>query len=138
MRWRQVTHVLNCVGQYLRDGRENPDWTVVHQQEHRLGGVIYMNWCLTFNRDRSTYYDVFNRLLASLQDPHTVLYVHCRNGKDRSATTVYALLRVLFGMDDDEAWIALQERKSVSGEPLLPRPGLFEDCRRWIHSLNFD
>jgi hypothetical protein len=65
----------------------------------------------------------------------TVVYVHCRNGQDRSGVTVYALLRVLFLLGHDAALLAMQGRRSPRGEPLLPRADLLTECQMWIETL---
>ena len=60
----------------------------------------------------------FNRLGKILTTPETCLYVHCESGGDRSAWTVFALLRLQFSVSKDEARNAvLRSRTGKDGNP---------------------
>lgn len=138
MSWRGVTHVLNCVGQYTgsSDARStNPDWAVTHHPDNIFQGVVFLDWCFTNVPSRRAFAKTFECVGHELQRSSTVVYVHCRNGQDRSGVTVYALLRVLFHLGHDDALLAMQRRRSLAGEPLLPRAELLTECQMWIETL---
>ena len=59
---------------------------------------------------RATNISVFSRLERILKLPGSCLYVHCKSGRDRSAVTMFALLRLQFGLSSHDAWAALRFR----------------------------
>ena len=130
--------MLNCVGQYTgsSDARStNPVWAVTHHPENFIQGVVFLDWCFRNVPNRRAFAETFECVGHELKRSGTVVYVHCRNGQDRSGVTVYALLRVLFLLGHDAALLAMQGRRSPGGEPLLPRADLLTECQRWIETL---
>ena len=76
----------------------------------RSSDIEYIDWCITHAASRNKYLSVFSRLERILRHPGSYLYVHCKSGRDRSAATMYALLRLQFGLSSHDAWAALQFR----------------------------
>ena len=46
------------------------------------------------------------------------MLVHCKSGKDRAPFTVYALLRISYGLREDEARELLAHRVDIDGRPV--------------------
>ena len=109
LRWRRVTHVLNCMGSVEPStGNVNPGFALARQA--RSSDIEYIDWCINHDASRQNYLDVFSRLERILKCPGSCLYVHCKSGRDRSAVTLYAFLRLQFGLSPDAAWASLQFR----------------------------
>ena len=140
LEWQGVTHVLNCLGAKRKDGAPDPYYDLALQA--RLGdtsigdtSIEYIDFCINHFGQRSAYLPIFVRLENILKNPNACLYVHCRNGKDRSAITVYALLRVRFFVDADTAASALQSRKGTHGAPVANLTFRQEKIREWIDQI---
>ena len=76
----------------------------------RPSDIDDIDWCINHYASRKNYLAVFSRLERILKHPGSCLYVHCKSGRDRSAATMYALLRLQFGLSSHDAWAALQFR----------------------------
>ena len=109
MRWRRVTHVLNCTGRVSKkapgtsEREETSTWAIIHDPHYRFSGVTFLDWCVRSHIDRERYEETFARVRAALSLPSSVVYVHSKSGRDRSCQTVYALLRIVYGLDDRAA-----------------------------------
>ena len=125
LQWAGVTHVLNCLG----SARCVNDTGHIVDPHHRLAmqarspddGIEYIDWCVNHPPSRRKYLRTFTNLEQILITPSACLYVHCKSGQDRSAMTIYALLRSRFGLSEGDAWNALQTRRAKDGWP----------CARW-------
>ena len=94
-----------------------------------------MDWCFGNPLDRQnvdTFF--FQQLLYLLRQSTTVLYVHCKSGRDRSAVMVYAILRICFAYNDAEARTALQTRLDTAGRILHPREELLQTWKDFIEN----
>ena len=117
LRWRRVTHVLNCM--FSVDpacGNTDPNQAFVVGS--RSSDIQYMDWSITHDASRKKYLVVFSRLERILKHSGSCLYVHCKSGRNRSAVTLYALLRLQFGMSSHDAWAVLQVRVGLNGWPV--------------------
>ena len=76
----------------------------------------------------------FQQLLDLLHQSTTVLYVHSKSGRDRSAAMVYAILRICFTYSDAEARAALQTRLDTAGGILHPREDLMQTWKNFIET----
>ena len=93
LRWRRVTHVLNCMGSVdPASGNTEPNYVLAVAS--RSSDIEYIDWCITYDASRINYLVVFSRLERILKHPGSCVYVHCKSGRDRSAATLYALLRL--------------------------------------------
>ena len=106
VRWRRVTHVLNCTGRVSKkapgtsEREETSTWAIIHDPHYKFSGL---DWCVRSHIDRERYEETFARVRAALSLPSSVVYVHSKSGRDRSCQTVYALLRIVYGLDDRAA-----------------------------------
>ena len=96
-----------------------------------------MDWCPTYARDRARAQSVFELVEQALSEETTVLFVHCKNGRDRSGVTVYMLLRIVYSFSDDEALSALASRVGTNGGALLPKEPLIASAIGWVSSMQF-
>ena len=62
------------------------------------------------------------------------LYVHCKSGRDRSAITLYAFLRLQFGLTANSAWASLQFRVGRDHWPVA-RVWDQHDILAWIDDI---
>ena len=76
----------------------------------RSSDIEYIDWCINHDASRKNYLAVFSRLEVILKHPGSCLYVHCKSGRDRSAITLYALLRLQFDLSASDAMACLQFR----------------------------
>ena len=117
LRWRRVTHVLNCMGQWDPSiGWWDPSYTLAWRS--RCSHIEYIDWCINHEASRRDYRDVFFRLERILKHPASCVYVHCKSGCDRSAITLYALLRLQFGLSANKSWASLQCRVGKNNWPV--------------------
>ena len=143
LNWRGVTHVINVLGQWTpqQDPRApkvvTPEWVLLHKPEIRPANIKFMDWCPTYARDRARAQSVFELVEQALCKETTVLFVHCKNGRDRSGTTVYMLLRIVFNFSHDEALSALRARVGTNGGALLPKDSLIASAIGWVSSMQF-
>ena len=93
-----------------------------------------MDWCFGNPSDRLCVDAFFQQLYNLLHDDKTVLYVHCKNGKDRSGGMVYAILRVRFHFTDAEARATLRTRLDNAGEVIRPREYNLDNWKTFIES----
>ena len=100
----------------------------------RSSGIEYIAWCITHDASRKNYLAVFSRLERILKHPGSCLYVHCKSGRDRSAVTLYAFLRLQFGLSADDAWASLQFRVGRNKWPVA-RVWDQHDILAWIDEI---
>ena len=109
LRWRRVTHVLNCMCSVdPLFGNTEPNYVLAVGS--RSSDIDYIDWSITDDASRKNYLVVFSRLERILKHAGSCLYVHCKSGRDSSAVTLYALLQLQFGLSSHDAWAALQVR----------------------------
>ena len=131
LRWRGVAHVLNCMGRFDVRQEELPEWAIVHDPHYAFRGISFFDWCIRSHVDRREYERTFTRLRSALSQPSSVVYIHCKSGRDRSCQTVYAFLRIAYGLDDRTATEALSSRHSVDGAPLANLQ-MDENTQAWL------
>ena len=92
---------------------------VLHSHiKHRLRVLNnYMDWCIHHQRCLADYETAFNHLGRILATPGTILYVHCKTGKNLSALTVLALLCLQFKVPKERALRVINSRKGRDGWP---------------------
>ena len=141
--WRRVTHVINTCGEwaYRRDPRapraRTQEWTLLHRDENMPATIKFKDWCPTFAGDRTRAQTVFEQAERVLDDDKTVLFIHCKNGRDRSGVTVYMLLRILYSFSHDDALRALASRVGTNGGALLPNETLTASAVGRVSSMQF-
>ena len=117
LRWRRVTHVLNCMGSVEPStGNVDPGYALALQA--RSSDIEYIDWCINHDASRKNYLAVFSRLERILKHSASCLYVHCKSGCDRSAASLYASLRLQFGLSANDAWASLQFRVGRNNWPV--------------------
>ena len=133
LRWRRVTHVLNCMGSIDPwTGNTEPSYALA--LAGRSPDIQYIDWCITHSASRKQYEAVFSQLERILKCPGSCLYVHCKSGRDRSAVTLYAFLRLQFGLSADDAWASLQFRVGRNKWPVA-RVWDQHDILAWIDEI---
>ena len=133
LRWRGVTHVLNCIGS-VDPSTGNPEPSYALAVASRSDGIQYIDWCIMHDASRKKYLDVFSRLGRILKHPGSCLYVHCKSGRDRSAVTLSAFVRLQFGLSADDAWASLQFRVGRNKWPVA-RVWDKHDILAWIDEI---
>jgi len=131
LRWKRVTHVLNCLGATNGDV-PNRHYTLA--MNARVAGIKYFNWCINSEECRTNYLLTFSKLALCLSTQGTCLYVHCKSGRDRSVMTVIALLRSQFSVSDEKACTIVNSRLGVDKWPcaiLKDKKAYF----KWIDSI---
>ena len=73
----------------------------------RTSDIEYIDWSINHDVSRKNYLAVFSRLERILKHHASCLYVHCKSGRDRSAVSFYAVLRLQFGLSANDAWVRL-------------------------------
>ena len=129
--------MINCVGKYQGGSRlriSNADWDVLHSSDVSFPGIAFMDWCFGNPLDRQNVDTFFRLLFTLLSDSTTVLYVHCKNGRDRSGAMIYAILRICFTYNDAKARATLQTRLDTAGEILHPREDLLQAWKNFIEA----
>ena len=71
---------------------------------------------MNYGPDRHRYLRCFSAIRDELSREGGCVYIHCKNGKDRSAFTVYSLLRLEYGFTDEAARAALETRLGTRGQ----------------------
>ena len=66
--------------------------------------------------DKQRYLLCVASIRAELSRDGSCVYIHCKSGKDRSAFTVYSLLRLEYGFSDEAARAALETRSGTRGQ----------------------
>ena len=135
LRQQKITHTINCLGKFLgRRGEQthNPHWDILHAPEAIFPGVASLDWCFGNPQDRRNVDTFFQNIFNLLQRSTTVIYVHCKNGRDRSAGMVYAILRICFAYEHEAARAALQTRLDTAGNILHPKEEIMQAWRDFI------
>ena len=68
--------------------------------------------------DRNNVGTNFQKNFNLLQQRTTLIYVHCKNGRDRSAGMVGAILRLCFAFTHESAVLNLAMRLDTNGDTL--------------------
>ena len=80
--------------------------------------IEYIDMIITHDASRINYLAVFSRLDRISKHSGSCLYVHCKSGRDCSAVTLYAFLRLQFGLSSHDAWAPLQFRVGRDKRPV--------------------
>jgi hypothetical protein len=134
LRWRRVTHVVCCLGSRGRDG-PNPDYVRAQEARSQSSGIVYYDWCVNNHWDRVRFLSLFAYLTDVLRQEDCCVFVHCRSGRDRSAFTVYSLLRVSLGMDDATSRAVVAQRRDTHSRPLANLDQGHEGPRAWLEKV---
>ena len=85
--------------------------------------------------DQKNYGSIVWQLFGALELKETVLLVHCKSGKDRSPFTVYALLRIIYGLREDAARELLAHRVDIHGRPVVNLDQQHEANLTWLAAV---
>ena len=107
LRWRGVTHVVCCLGRLNGANTVNEHWKRASEARITDGSVHYKDWCINNGSHRGWGADFLQQIAALLRVPQNCVFIHCKNGRDRSAMTVFALLRLGLSLPEWEAREAL-------------------------------
>jgi len=129
LRWRGITLVVCVLGRRVGQA-EHPDYTTA--AANRFPCVQYMNWSVNYEQDRRRYEGVFRRIAQELDNPSGRVLVHCKHGKDRSAFAVFAFLRLVHSLTDDDARLAVAVRRDAQGRPLVNLDRAGEPLHAWL------
>ena len=133
--WQKVTHVVCCVGAVNRDGTEREEWRVTRAAREGVTDITFYDWCINNAKDQRRYLHPFTHLHNALAEPQTCVYTHCKNGKDRSAITVFALLVLMFGVSPAEARDTLKARVDVRGQSIANLDYRQDDAMEWLDGI---
>jgi hypothetical protein len=119
MRWRNPTLIVNFVdlrGDYLAE----PYVEAIRSSQQR-GTYRSMNLAWSNMHDRLQAVDTFRTIAKFLEADETQHVIfHCRDGKDKSAFGILALLQVHYQMPYEDAMDALRARVACDGNnPLV-------------------
>ena len=116
LRWRRITLVVNCMGS-MNGTWPDPNYERALQARENSHGIEYLDWSINHEPSRIYYPWVFAKIADILKRPGTCVYIHCKNGRDRSVATVFALLRLQYCLSYVDAYQALQSRIGKDGQP---------------------
>ena len=108
-RWRGMTPVLDCMG-FVDPWLGNTEPSYALARVVLSFSIEYIDWCIMHDASRKYYLGIFSRLERIWRSPGSCPYVHCKSGRGSSAATMYAQLRLRFGLSSHDAWAALQFR----------------------------
>ena len=111
------------------------EWTVSHAAENNFPGVIFHDWCVNSATDKCNYGPSFEMLQRTLSTPEAVVFVHCKSGRDRSPFTVYALLRITYSVNEEEARALLAHRVGTHGRPIANLDEQFKTNAMWLDEV---
>ena len=132
--WKGVTTVLCCMGSKAGSA-ENADWRLAKNSFSGCKQIDYLNWVVSYPKDRVKYFDVFETIRKALTHAANRVYVFCKSGNDRSAFTIYALLRISFRMTELDAIAALRTRADIYGREVLQFQSGFAKEKEWLNSI---
>jgi hypothetical protein len=105
LRAHGVSHILNVC-----DTEDGPyDWTALGITDHLWNRALDDG----APKPPSWFQASLSFAMPLLAKPGWILYVHCFNGYDRSAATVYAILRA-WGFGEAEAWLVIKSKRPES------------------------
>ena len=128
-----VTTVLCCIGSKMGSA-ENADWRLVQNSFSGCQQISYLDWVVSYQRDRNKYLSVFETIRKSLEQSASRVYVFCKSGNNRSAFTIYALLRISFRMTELDAIAALRTRPDALGRRFEFQSGFAKE-KEWLNSI---
>jgi len=140
MEWRGVTHVVNCTGRFREKAseaskrEETPTWAMIHDPRYNFNNVMFLDWCIRSHNDRERYEETFARVHTALSQKLSVVYVHCKNGEYQSCQMIYALLRIIYGLNNHAATEALRNRRAIDGTPVTDST-LDKDTQTWLETI---
>ena len=131
LRFQGVQLVVNCIGQYS-DNKETQLWKLVQKAREGVRDICFKDWCIRSKNDQRFYLNTFAAIKDILDQREGCVLVHCRSGKDRSAFTVYAFLRLMCQLGDLTARAALNGRVDRWGHPVANLDFQQEAQQRWL------
>ena len=112
-----MTHIVCVLGKYQGQDVITKDYEVA--QNNRWLNIQYLDWPVNSESKRRFWREVFGMLADALSISANTVLVHCKNGKDRSAFTVYAFLRLLHSFPHKDAISLVNQRLDIYGQPLF-------------------
>ena len=109
LKYYSVGLVINCLGMYTREGLSHT-WQISHRKQDP--GVQYVDFPTGYELNRLPWAEVFKLASQYLSSGKTV-FVHCRDGKDRSAYAVYQFLRRFYHCSHASSLCAIQVRVTI-------------------------
>jgi hypothetical protein len=119
MRWRKPTLIVNFVD--LRSKHREDKYVEAIRAFQKRKNYPCMTLAWSNVQDRVQAVDTFRSIATHLDadDMQHVIF-HCRNGKDRSAFGILALLQVHYKVTHEDAMTALHARSAQGGRwPLV-------------------
>ena len=87
---------------------------------------------MNYGPDKQRYLLCFSAIREELSREGGCVYIHCKSGKDRSAFTVYSLLRLEYGFSDEAARAALETRLGTRGQ-YIANVDVRQECNQtWL------
>jgi len=127
LRYYSVSLVVNCLGMYSQSGM-TPEWRV--SQKRRRPNIQYIDFPIGYGINRMPWENVFKQIASHLHDGK-VVFVHCKNGRDRSGFALFAFLRLYYRLPHDLALSALSGRIRAQDFPFAR----FAKEIAWINSV---
>ena len=118
------------LGKYQGQDVIHKDWEAA--QQNRVLGIQYLDWPINLDSKRGLWREVFGMLADVLETSTNTVLVHCKNGKDRSAFTVYAFLRLIKSCSHNDAISCVSRRLGTNGKPLFRHSSQDEKLTRWL------
>lgn len=134
LQWARVTHVVSVLGKFQGQDNISTEWQAA--QNNRWKSIQYLDWPVNMETKRSSWREVFGLIADALEISSNVVLVHCKNGKDRSAFTVYAFLRLLRNFSHQAAVNLVSQRLSTDGEPLFRYENQNHELTEWLEQVS--
>jgi len=135
LRFQGVKLVVNCIGQFDAFHNVSAEWTLAHNARVGVHDIRFKDWCIRSKADQQVYLNTFTAIKQVLDEQEGCVVVHCKSGKDRSAFTVYAFLRLMCNLDDDTARAALNVRVDKWGHPVANLDYQQESQHLWLENM---
>ena len=125
-----MTHVVNVLGQYQGKGIIDRHWEVARSK--RWSHIRYIDWPVRSESHRRSWREVFALIVDALETSSNVVLIHCKNGRDRSAFTVYAFLRLEKKISHIDAMEIVERRLGFNGRPLFRYDKQDPELTQWL------
>ena len=129
--WAGVSHVVNVLGKY-KGNDITPEWQL--SQDRRYKGIQYLDWPVMRRGERDHWREVFAMIASVLLQQSACVLVHCKNGRDRSASVLFAFLRAVHKLSHEAALDIVKARRNVQGRPLFDYSRQDSIIHTWIES----
>ena len=106
LEYYRVSLVINCLGLNM-NGSINSDWRI--SQKRKQSNILYINFPVGYGIRQLPWADVFTKIKTNLENGN-VVFVHCKNGTDRSGFALFAFLRITYCLSQDVILKALSGR----------------------------